>query len=277
MKSKIWPKIIEISFPPATAPVTPVSYNDNIRFRVIDAKFLKKEFIVNPKEFVEYAYPNKKSPPKCIIAYQSSTLNHFRRSYKPTSKIILHNDFIIWQYKDIGFVRTPGIGGPNAVACLEELIALGGEKFVTIGSAGGLNTEGTFLCNKALRDEGTSLHYSPSSIYSYPDKKLTLKLGESMKKLGISYSKGPTWTTDAPYRETWEDIIDCGEMGICTVDMEASALFAVAQFRKVKIASSFVTDDEYTDKGWKPKFQEKHVKLQLNRLVDAATYALSKT
>jgi uridine phosphorylase len=229
---------------------------------------------VNPKEFVKYECPNEKCPPKCIIAYQSSTLDHFRRICKPTSKIELHNDLIIWQYKDIGFVRTPGIGSSNAVACLEELIALGGKVFITIGSAGGLNKEGTFLCDKALIDEGTSIHYAPSSIFSYPDKKLTLKLGESMKNLDISYSKGATWTTDAPYRETNRDIKACAEMGICTVDMEASALFTVAKFRKVKIASAFLIGDVYTDKEWKPKFKEKHIKLKLNKLVDAAICAV---
>lgn len=229
---------------------------------------------MNPKEFVKYAYPDKKCPPKCIIAYQSSTLNHFKRSYKFTSKIKLNNDFIIWQYKDIGFVRIPGIGSPNAVTYLEELVALGGKIFITIGSAGGLNKQGIFLCNKALRDEGTSLHYAPRSINSYPDKKLTSKLGESMKQLEISYSKGATWTTDAPYRETNKKATAFIKMGICTVDMEASALFAVAKFRKVKIASSFVVGDVYTDKKWKPKFQKKHIKLKLNKLIDAAIYAV---
>jgi len=82
------------------------------------------------------------------------------------------------EYKD----KMTGIGAPNATAVFEELIALGGKEFINVGTAGGLHHEGIFLCNKALRDEGTSHHYLPNGKFTYPDEKLTKKLGRLLEK-----------------------------------------------------------------------------------------------
>ena len=167
-----------------------------------------------------------------------------------------------------------GIGSPNAATVFEELIALGGKKFLNIGTAGGLHHEGIFLCNKALRDEGTSYHYIPHGKFTHPDKKLTEKLGKAIENKGLEYFEGTTWTIDAPYRETKAEIEHYAKKGISTVEMEASALFAVAKCRKVKIASAFVVSD-VLGKKWKPKFNHHKIKKSLNLLFDAAINCLS--
>jgi purine-nucleoside phosphorylase len=43
---------------------------------------------------------------------------------------------------------------------------------------------------------------------------------------------GPTWTTDAPFRETAEAIAQARHAGILAVEMEAAALYAFAQARQ---------------------------------------------
>jgi uridine phosphorylase len=53
---------------------------------------------------------------------------------------------------------------------------------------------------------------------------------------------GTTWTTDAPYRETVEEITEFRGRGVLTVEMEAAALFAVAQTRGLHMASAVVVD-----------------------------------
>ena len=234
--------------------------------------------VFSPKDFVKYAYPQldrRKLPRSYIIAYQHATLNHFRRVYKPTSTIKLHRDFVIYLHGDIGFVRIPGIGSPNAVACLEELIALGGKKFLTIGTAGGLRGPGVFLCTKSFRDEGTSYHYVRRGKYAYPDKKLMSQFEKSIKNLGIRMNKCATWTTDATFRETIGKIACFRKKGISTVDMEASALFTVAKYRQARITSAFVVSDIIGSGKWEPHFLEKDVKKQLAGLVDAAVACLS--
>ena len=234
--------------------------------------------VFSPKDFVKYAYPQldrRNLPRKYIIAYQNSTLKHFRKVCKPTRRIKLHDDFVIHAYGNTGFVRTPGIGSPNAVACLEELIALGGKKFLTVGTAGGLKDTGVFLCTKSLRDEGTSYHYTRRGKYAYPDKKLMSQFEKSIKKLGIRMKTCAAWTTDATFRETVGKIASYRKRGISTVDMEASALFTVAKYRRVRIASAFVVSDIIGSGEWEPHFLEKEVPKQLSLLVDAAVACLS--
>jgi len=56
--------------------------------------------------------------------------------------------------------------------------------------------------------------------------------------------------------------------------MEASALFTVAKYRKVKMASAFVVSDVLGEK-WDPKFHKMDVKRSLNKLIDAAITCLT--
>lgn len=57
--------------------------------------------------------------------------------------------------------------------------------------------------------------------------------------------------------------------------MEASALFAVAEVRKVKLASAFVVSD-ILGKEWKQKFKKFDVIRAQNQLIDAAVEFFSK-
>ena len=237
-------------------------------------KHLQKA-LFNPIDIVKYKELHKEFPKKYIFIYQSSALKFIQRKYKPKKlkKTIAHAT--IYKYKNIGFVKMNGIGCPHVTVVLETLIALGGKIFLNIGIAGGLHHDGIFLCQKALRDEGTSYHYIAHGHFSYPDEKLTRKLGRVMEKQRLKYFNGITWTIDAPYRETRAEVEKYSKKGISTVEMEASAIFAVAKLRKVKIASAFVVSD-ILGKNWEPKFHKFDVKRALNKLLDAAVECLIK-
>lgn len=231
-------------------------------------KHLQKA-LFHPEDYINYKkWIGKKFPKKYIITYQTSAKNYFLRKYKPKMHK-LYSLLGIYIYKDIGFVKMTGIGAPNAVTVFEELIALGGQKFLIVGTAGGLHHEGVFLCEKALRDEGTSYHYMGQGKFSYPDSKLTKSFAKFIMNLGMEVFKGTSWTIDAPYRETKVEVEKYAKQGISTVEMEAAALFSVAKYRKVKIASAFVVSD-LLGKEWLPKFHRFNVKRTQNKLIDAA-------
>ena len=227
-----------------------------------------EESLFSARDYIKYRKFPKNLPKKYIIVYQNYVLKYFKRKYKP-KKIRLYRLITLYKYKDIGFVKIEGVGSPLAATVIEELIASGGKVFLNIGLAGGLQDEGVFLCTKALRDEGTSYHYLPHGKFTFPEKKLTERLRRSMEKHNIKYSKAITWTIDAPYRETKAEIEHYRKRGIATVEMEASALFAVAKLRKVRIASAFVVSDVLLKK-WEPKFHTINVKQTLNKLIDAS-------
>lgn len=230
--------------------------------------------LFNPQDYVKWTKSSKGGKPrKYILIYYPKLLKYFKRRHK-TKEILIYRLITVHKYKNIGIALMTGIGAPHAATVLEELIALGGREFLNIGSAGGLTDFGVFLCDKAIRDEGTSHHYLPNGKYSYPDKKLMNRLGRAMKKQGLNFQKGTTWTIDAPYRETKAEVKHYRTQGVKTVEMEASALFSVAKIRKVKIAAAFVVTDVLGEDKWDPQFDAKRVNQKLERLMDAAVECL---
>ena len=79
----------------------------------------------------------------------------------------------------LGLIRV-GIGAPSLVVTMEELMARGAYRFVSVGIAGclqpHLDVGATVLCTRAIRDEGTSHHYAKASKYAYPSVPLTARL-----------------------------------------------------------------------------------------------------
>jgi len=232
-----------------------------------------QESLFHPLDFIKYRKVKGNFPKKYIITYQSKAKNYFLKKYKP-KKVKIYSLLTIYIYKNIGFVKMTGIGAPNAAAVFEELIALGGKEFLNIGTSGGLHHEGIFLCEKALRDEGTSYHYLPDGKFIYPDKDLTEKFRKSIEKNRLEYFKGITWTIDAPYRETKAEVEEYAKGGITNVEMEASALFAVAKYRSIKIASAFIVSD-LLGKEWTPKFHRFNIIKAQNKVIDAAVDCFS--
>ncbi|MGT2785639.1 nucleoside phosphorylase [Streptococcus merionis] len=142
------------------------------------------------------------------------------------------------------------IGAAMAVGQLEELNALGFKKFIVLGSCGVLDksiaADKIILPASALRDEGVSYHYAPASDEIDYDEALLLTMEKALDKQEIEHVRAKSWTTDAFYRETAEKVKRRLEAGATVVDMEASAIMAWAQFRKVQVYQFFYTAD-YVD------------------------------
>jgi uridine phosphorylase len=176
----------------------------------------------------------------------------------------------------IGVVGGFGIGGPAASTNMEELIAAGVRRAVSIGGAGGLHpAQGIgdlVVCDGAVRDEGVSYHYlPPGERYVHPDEALTSRLLEAIQERAHSVVVGKTWTTDAPYRETREEVLHYRAEGVLTVEMEAASLAAVALHRGVAFATAFAVMDSLAKETWQPEgLGHQDALTALNILFDAA-------
>jgi uridine phosphorylase len=139
-----------------------------------------------------------------------------------------------------------GVGAPAVVAQLEVLVTLGVREFLSLGTAGGLGLHQSVgdvvVLTGAVRDEGASYHYVAPETDVRPDFALTAALREGLRHAGVTATEGWSWTTDAPFRETREEIEQYRSQGVLAVEMEAAALFAVAQIRGVPVASAVVLD-----------------------------------
>jgi uridine phosphorylase len=169
----------------------------------------------------------------------------------------------------LGFALLP-IGAPMAAIIVEELAPLGTAAFIGIGAAGGIGDGlapgDLVVCSSALRDEGTSHHYAPPERFALPDAALTARLRARLPAAAY----GPTWTIDAPYQETAEEIACYQDEGILTVEMEAAALFTVARLRGVAAASAFCVSDVLHGEQWEPHFGAADVRQALWTLFEAA-------
>ncbi len=161
------------------------------------------------------------------------------------------------------FIAGPAVGAPMAVLTLEKLIALGARHIIIYGWCGSLSstmkTGDVLLPTWAVSDEGTSAHYP---VDSRPESHTPTRkfLAEGLTDQGLRVQTGPIWTTDAPYRESVEQVTELGEQGILGVDMEYAALVAVAAFRKVELTAVMLVSDELWSEKWKPGFRTKEFK-----------------
>lgn len=147
------------------------------------------------------------------------------------------------------------IGGAAAAAIMEEVIALGGRRFLFFGSCGVLDSsilEGHIAVpTAAFRDEGTSYHYLPAAPYI--DVLTANRVTAILRDLGVPFHETRTWTTDAIYRETRGNMAKRMAEGCLVVEMECASTAAVAQFRNVEFAQFLYGADSLDGTEWDPR------------------------
>ena len=131
------------------------------------------------------------------------------------------------------------VGASFAVLVAEQLFAAGCRLLVSVTSSGqlvGLRLPPYFiLIERSLRDEGTSYHYLPPSVFSEVSQSLIAAMDCAFNGLRVRVERGATWTTDAPFRETPATIAAKKAEGLLAVEMEAAALYAFAEARGVPV------------------------------------------
>lgn len=156
----------------------------------------------------------------------------------------------------------PGMTAPLAATLFEELIARGCRKFIVCGGAGTLDSsisQGHIIIpDQAVRDEGTSFHYLPPSREVSASPAAVSAIETVLQRHDIAYLKGKTWTTDSFYRETPARIRKRKQENCITVEMEASALFAVAQFRDVTLGQILYAGDDVGGEEWDSRMWTKN-------------------
>jgi len=176
----------------------------------------------------------------------------------------------------------PGVSAPLAASVLEMLIAGGCRTFVACGSAGVLAEDlppgHLIIPTEALRDEGPSYHYLEPGASTLAAPRVVTALEQTLKESDIAYVCGKTWTTDAFYRETEGRVQKRKQQGCLTVEMEAAALFAVAQFREVALGCLLYASDHVGGREWDPhpEFDRSAIRLQMIELAARACLAAAR-
>lgn len=152
-------------------------------------------------------------------------------------------------------VTSTGIGGPSASIALEELVRVGADTFLRVGTCGGMQTDimggDLVIATGAIRMEGTSKEYAPIEFPAVANLEITNALVQAAKDLNKKYHVGIVQCKDAFYGQhepetkpidyelvnKWNAWV---RLGCKASEMESAALFVVGDYLRVRVGSSFL-------------------------------------
>jgi uridine phosphorylase len=179
-------------------------------------------------------------PEVCVFDPDGDLVRRLRsaaRAHRDPAWTCYHTDLyrLVEGDLELGLVGY-AVGAPFAVLIAEQLFASGCRLLISMTSAGRLAELRPppyfILIDRALHDEGTSYHYLPAAEFSAAEEKLLEAVTGAFAHLPV-----PTWTTDAPFRETPEAIATMTAKGLLAVEMEAAALYAFSDARRKPVLS----------------------------------------
>lgn len=230
--------------------------------------------IIKPTDFLA-----KTLPSKCVITFFRKELNQFVEEKKLPVIGYLYSEVLdipIYEYNTSTqsiCITMPFSTAPGAAGTIEELHAMGCEKFIICGGAGSIKKDSKIgeiiVPIAAVRDEGTSYHYLEPSREVECHKAAVNFVISGLKKLGIPYTTGKTWTTDAMYRETSEMIELRRNEGCITVEMEAAAFFAVSKYYDIPLAQLLYAGDDVSGEKWDARNWNKQKNVRSNMIFTA--------
>ena len=225
-------------------------------------------------------------PEHCVVCFFQDVIDHLREDglleeiAAARSEMGRHPVYALQHQGRSVALFHPGIGAPMAVALLEEVIAFGAKKFIACGGAGVLDSDiavgHLLVAVSAIRDEGTSYHYLPPSREVSASPSAVTAIEKTLQRRDVAYLLTKSWTTDAFYRETPGKVALRKADGCLAVEMEAAALFALAQFRDVQMGQMLYGGDDlggefWDSRGWEERWE---VREQLIWLAAEACLAL---
>jgi purine-nucleoside phosphorylase len=145
-------------------------------------------------------------------------------------------------------VQATGMGCPSAAIVIEELIQLGIERLLRVGTCGGLQPElalgDLIVALSAVPADGTARHYvggephAPTAEFGF-----THGIIHAAKGLGMRPHVGPVASSETFYDPDPERHRRWASRGVLGVEMEAAVLFTIGALRRVPAACLLTVSD----------------------------------
>jgi len=147
---------------------------------------------------------------------------------------------------------SSGIGCPTTAIAMEELMNLGADTFIRVGTTGALvphlDSGDIVVATAAVRWEGTSKTYIATEYPAVASYQVVNALLQAADELGIKVHPGIIISSDAYYGGNAEVLRKFGEANVLSIEMEASLMFTLAGIRGVR-AGAICTVDGNIFKG----------------------------
>lgn len=160
-------------------------------------------------------------------------------------------------------VTSTGVGGPSTAIAVEELVELGADTFIRVGSCATTSAK----CNRGdiviptacVRMEGTALHYGPIEFPAIPNIEVLDALRNSANKTKFNIAVGPVISRDGFYSQydefdkpstyyikpKWEAY---KKLGAIATEMEAATLFIASASLNVRAGGIMVCATDFKAK-----------------------------
>jgi uridine phosphorylase len=215
---------------------------------LLSQKYYQEPSIFTPENLLREARRQKSLgsqpvPEICLLDPDGDLVDYLQATGQPIPHptwACYHTTLYTWEQEGISYgIIGRAVGAPFAVLVAEELFVSGCQLLISITSAGQLVTLGqppyVVLIDRALRDEGTSYHYLPPAPYSTLHPLLCEMVSTGWDHTSLPLHVGASWTTDAPFRETEAMLAWGREQGLLAIEMEAAALYALAEVKHYPI------------------------------------------
>ena len=206
-------------------------------------------------------------------------------------------EFQIWNGTLCGetvTVCSTGIGGPSTAIAVEELANCGANTMIRVGTCGGIDLNvksgDLVIASGAVRQDGTSHEYAPPQFPAVPSHEVLFALTQAAKvqtadtHVGVVQSKDSFYGQHAPKtKPTAEALLEKWEawksLGVLASEMEASTLFTVGAYRRLRTGAIFLSvwNQERYLKGLDTDEAEAHdTALAIQTAVDAIKILISE-
>ncbi|MFZ9736215.1 MAG: uridine phosphorylase [Candidatus Limnocylindrus sp.] len=183
---------------------------------------------------------------------------------------------------------STGIGGPSTAIAVEELVDIGVDTLIRVGTSGSMQPQikpGSIgVISGAIRDEGTSRHYLPMEFPAVADLDVTIALREAAQSsgfpsyVGVAQSKDSFYGQHAPERmpiaddlkRRWTAWMAGG--AICS-EMEAATLYIVAATLGVRAGGTMLI---LGNPEQRPMTAAEEAACDINRVIDVGVDGLRR-
>ncbi|MEM2005939.1 MAG: uridine phosphorylase [Zestosphaera sp.] len=162
-------------------------------------------------------------------------------------ELSVHREYVTYvgRYRGVGLAAvSTGVGGPAAAIAVEELLRVGSDTFIRVGTTGVLRGDiklgDLIITTAAVRYDGVSRIYVDAEYPAVASYDVLLALIEAAEELGVRYHVGITASSDSFYvgqgrpgfrnylPRRWSDIhLRLSEVNVLNFEMEAATIFTL--------------------------------------------------
>lgn len=195
----------------------------------------------------------------CILPGDPDRCEQIAKYLENPKKLGQRREYTIWNgylSGELVTVCSTGIGGPSTAIAIEELANCGADTMIRIGTCGGISLDvksgDIVIASGAVRQDGTSHEYAPPAYPATPSHEVLFALIEASRDMGLPWHAGVVQSKDSFYgqhspatKPTAADLIEKWEawkrLGVLASEMEASTLFVVGAYRRLRTGAVFLT------------------------------------